>query len=286
MSRLNLCQIQMTAIITEAYMYLVFFHKFSRIVGATFVLLLSSVVLAETDEMIDNMDLLPRTRIMEEKLSFHFPGEMRQTGSDWWTLACPNECSLFPLELVIKSEPYADHNDDSIVPGQILNFSPVPPASEVLVLFRLLGLKQKLALKAGSLPTYFPGLSQTKTLGTLEGEIKLPDGKLVRFVPTLLLPDAEQQESEIQSELILELQMNGRRQSLGNLIASDISGFISFKPSDYLLWAGDLDGDGKPDFLVNLDFSGVDQVLFLSSLAKGDELVGEAGRFTELGPGC
>lgn len=58
---------------------------------------------------------------------------------------------------------------------------------------------------------------------------------------------------------------------------------------DFLIWAGDLDGDGKPDLLMNFTDYFWDTVLFLSSLAKPGELVGVAGRFHYSppdSPGC
>ena len=63
------------------------------------------------------------------------------------------------------------------------------------------------------------------------------------------------------------------------------------RPRDYLLWAGDLDGDGKPDFILNHGEQeyGVNVALYLSSLAKKGELVGVAGRFLYSDPrsaGC
>jgi hypothetical protein len=58
---------------------------------------------------------------------------------------------------------------------------------------------------------------------------------------------------------------------------------------DYLLWAGDLDGDGKPDLILNHGEPGIQVALYLSSLAKDGELVGLAGRFQYSDPssaGC
>ncbi len=64
----------------------------------------------------------------------------------------------------------------------------------------------------------------------------------------------------------------GRRQPLGDACPGDDD-----MCSIHLAWAGDLDRDGKPDFLVvnTSDDSGV-ECLYLSSRAKPGEFVGEA----------
>lgn len=52
-----------------------------------------------------------------------------------------------------------------------------------------------------------------------------------------------------------------------------------------ILWAGDLDRDGAIDLLLELSahYAGSEQALFLSSAARGTELVGEVARFTASG---
>lgn len=53
------------------------------------------------------------------------------------------------------------------------------------------------------------------------------------------------------------------------------------------LWAGDLDGDQLPDFIVEVSDKGIisDRRLYLSSLAQPGKLVGLAGRFSPDEPG-
>jgi hypothetical protein len=51
----------------------------------------------------------------------------------------------------------------------------------------------------------------------------------------------------------------------------------TFRSKDYLLWAGDLDGDGKPDFLISFVDGDGPIHLYLSSTAKPKRLVGLAG---------
>ena len=51
------------------------------------------------------------------------------------------------------------------------------------------------------------------------------------------------------------------------------------------MWAGDLDGDGKLDLLLNLSthYNLDSHRLFLSSMAKKGQLVGEAAVFDAVG---
>jgi hypothetical protein len=82
---------------------------------------------------------------------------------------------------------------------------------------------------------------------------------------------------------VLELRMQGLRQRLPAAWSGCSAGTVR-PATDYLLWAGDLDRDGKPDLIISRD--GVNDVtLYLSSSAAKGEAVGEAGRFAFSDPG-
>jgi hypothetical protein len=79
----------------------------------------------------------------------------------------------------------------------------------------------------------------------------------------------------------LALRSNGSSQVLYSLRGSG-------EPTEawwYLLWAGDLDRDGKLDLLVTVSdhYNVAEQVLFLSSAAGAGGLVGEVARLRTTG---
>jgi hypothetical protein len=98
------------------------------------------------------------------------------------------------------------------------------------------------------------------------------------LLPNPKLPPRTEQESAIPA-LVLDLVLDDKRQSLG-AFSFGIEGNGGVKPQTYIHWAGDLDGDGQLDLVVNLDYSGGTMAaLWLSSMAKPGELVGFAGSF-------
>lgn len=252
------------------------------------------LALAQVDEnsgkSMGQMIVLPGMTVAKGVMAMHLPGNEYAAGIGWWALACPARCELFALRLTVTPKLHPAY-DSEPVPGQMLLFLPVPPVTNVLLSFKPSRLNTQLKLHAGPVTTYYPGilphLRRPNSAGTMESEIGLPEGRTARLVPTLLLPPprtegnskkAQRGESETGGILQLELHMDGRYQALG-VFNFGIEGAMALKPSDYVIWSGDLDGDGKPDFLLNFDFHGTDLALFLSSLARNGEIVGEAGRF-------
>lgn len=86
----------------------------------------------------------------------------------------------------------------------------------------------------------------------------------------------------------------GFRYHLGNgmtrqfLFATAFEGHYGGDTTPRVLWAGDLDGDGRADLLISLpdDNCGFDNRLYLSSAAGPGQLVGLAGHFAGRHPAC
>lgn len=110
----------------------------------------------------------------------------------------------------------------------------------------------------------------------LEVLVGWPDaGGWLLLSPTLLQQrTADGSEDPSTWPISLELRMDAHYQSLGLMTTC---GELAW--TDYLRWAGDLDGDGRPDLLVQLNpAAGGEGALILSSLAASDQFVGAAGR--------
>ncbi len=81
------------------------------------------------------------------------------------------------------------------------------------------------------------------------------------------------------------VQGSGKEQQSQLLVALPEFSRFSYEEGPSLLWAGDLDRDGKLDLLYNLSSFYIDTelALFLSSAAKNGELVGLAARWNAVG---
>jgi hypothetical protein len=217
----------------------------------------------------------------------HLPGREYRSGEGWWALSCAVSCELAATRLAVASKPHPQYDGDP-VPGQWLAFSPAPPVRTLIVFKPFRAPADQLSLRAGPVTTYHPGLlsklkRSTNSPGTMEGELVLPDGRVARFVPTLLLPNPAKltnpNRDPSTSILMLDLVLDNKRQNLGQFNFG-IEGMGGVKPQEYIRWAGDLDGDGQLDLIVSLEYSsGTEYVLWLSSMAKNGELLGQAGRF-------
>jgi hypothetical protein len=196
------------------------------------------------------------------------PGTRYKSSADWLALNCtPSGCSLEPARLTVKAESWQGHYDDKPTRGQKLNFRKLKPGSGSVIAWFQLDAKHPW-LKPGAVTTYASSAGRTKrpaSEGTLEVAIDLPDGKPVTLVP---LYDRESQ------LFLLQLREPKRRQMLGQVASCSRA-----VANDYFLWAGDLDGDGRPDYLISfVDYDGQVLLYLGGAAAQGEyEIAGIAG---------
>jgi hypothetical protein len=212
------------------------------------------------------------------------PGKQYKSGSDWLALVCDGkQCKLMLAALDAKEESWQGHYDDQPTAGQHLLFRQATDApGQPVAWFRTTGAPPW--LKQGPLPSYYAG-GRYKQLpdkrGTMEFLIEMPEGRKATLVPmlvpkSLLEKLADKKEGRIYyGALLLQLRTPEKRQLLPGSFGT-CSGVVT---PNYLLWAGDLDGDGKPDFLISyIDADGPVHLL-LSGAAKREQLVGLASVF-------
>lgn len=252
--------------------------------------------------------LRPLSETTEQNIStpvgWNIPGRSYRAGGGWWVMDCTTSCRLDPARLIVRDGSHPDY-DGPPLPSQLLTWrlNSGPNAGQngtlPLLLFRP-NTGQKIAFSAGRVPTWLhAGMGsypEGERPGRMETEIDLgPDGKAY-VLPRIIQPRNEDppkntyrgHAEDHETSLVFELRAYGRRQRLGSY-TWDILGARPLAGPEYLLWAGDLDGDGKLDVLMSYASRGWSTVLYLSSFAGPGEIVGEAGRFVFWppdDPGC
>ncbi|MDP1771817.1 MAG: hypothetical protein Q8L15_05985 [Methylobacter sp.] len=224
----------------------------------------------------------------------YLPGLDYQSGKDWWALSCgddtdadadTNTCKITPSVLKVSRSPFSPYGssmDSDPIEGQKLHWLPGPPVG-TLLMFKFNPTAKLVKPTAGPVETYYypvkdKDIFRKNTLGMTESELVMPNGIKAQLLPVLVLPNSKDKVvgDQLSNLLTLELRIGAKRQTLIK------NGFSAYN-QDYLAWAGDLDSDGKLDLLINTGSCSNEKniALFLSSLAKPDELLGEAGRFEE-----
>lgn len=207
------------------------------------------------------------------------PGRQFVGGGGWLALACEGtRCALRPANLGVRARSWQGHYDEKPTRGQQLDFKlDAAGAQDTRVVAWFAPGQTAAFLKPGEVPTYALGGTAT---GTFETVVRGPEGE-ARFVPLLWSTKEWPASARVQldrlhpPQLLLQLRMGSRRQLLPGLLAT-CSGHL--RGTQYVLWAGDLDRDGKADYVVSYRDGAGAVHLYLSILAKPDRLVGFAGQ--------
>lgn len=245
----------------------------------------------------------------------NIPGWHFKPGSGWWVLACKKTCDLSQATMSVKKSTHADYEGPPL-PSQLMTWSPMPysldntrkygdaesgtpPLRErtpddpiLLAMFKPVSTRTTdLRFKPGTVTTWWhhgmPDLPVSKS-DFSETSIETGRGEKAYLLQRFIDLPPEKNEPDGRRQLLIDLQINGTRQTLGAYsFHMEVEEFKS--PKSYLMWIGDIDGDGKPDLLINTSSYYWDTTMFLSSLAKPGQLVGKAGQFyfsPPDSPGC
>lgn len=206
------------------------------------------------------------------------PGWTFNNGDDWLGLACDSKgCSLVPARLKVMAASYQENSDDRNIAGQTLSFSTQSSIKNNVILWFSNNTKLPW-LKAGSTPTYYAENITPTSNNNDSFEIVLQHNSITeRLMPVLL---ADNLASTVRQDelptIYLQLRSSGKRQLIEKPMLTSCSG----EPNpDYLIWAGDLDADGRTDYVLKLIQNTGAVVLYLSSRASKEEsITGYAGQ--------
>lgn len=212
------------------------------------------------------------------------PGREYRSSNNWLALICGSSgCRLEAARLQVKKAKWQGHYDDTPTQGQQLRFTLAQRSDDKVIAWYEQGKPAASPewLTPRSVTSYFAGLHPTNTTapGNFEADVPLPGKQTLRLVPLINRGGtaSDDDSATIQNHsaaLYLQLRLGKQRQMLlGELYpcSREISN------TGYLLWAGDLDGDSRPDLLISFIDADGPVHLYLSSAAKPGQLVGLAG---------
>ena len=223
-------------------------------------------------------------------------------GDGWWALVCEQRCALYRTRLIVRAGRLRLRGGQEVA-TQVLQWSPLPPGLGqqaqpsaaylpgspphekpiLLGLFRAAPGAQAPTFKPGPVPTLVHWNSPDAKGFSAAGQIRIriPTNKAqdAWLVPQTKSPPAGSGSPAYidgaDSIDALELRVGGKRQRLSSFAFDSSKGFPN--GDEILLWAGDLDGDGKIDLIVSHSLLDVDVAVYLSSAAPPGKLVGLAG---------
>jgi hypothetical protein len=192
-------------------------------------------------------------------------GDPASLDGPWLGLVCAPDCVLLPARVVVDAPSEATGDQP------VLHFQTDAGDTEATAWLKTDPLHPWLV--AGAI-TRYPATPRTHTPGSFERSIATP-----AVGGALLIPLAAPAAAGEPTVLYLQLREAGRRQLLPGRLSSCAGDGVPHE--EYLHWAGDLDRDGRGDYLLHLgDYAG-DMQLLLSGAAAPHALVGLAGRTSD-----
>jgi len=246
---------------------------------------------------------------------WNVPGKHFKAGNGWWVFACKENCELSTAKMTVANSTHPEY-DGPPIPSQLMKWSPLPfqlnneklygsgenalsperarkPFDPILLaMFKpTRELADRLHFSIGRVTTWWhhgmPTLPKSND-DFSRTSIEIGHGKQAILAQRFTDVPKQPIQAEEQRQLLIELQIDGVRQTLASYtFHMEVGEFRS--PKSYLMWIGDIDGDGKVDILINSTSYYWNTTMFLSSLAKKGELVGKAGNFNFSppdSPGC
>jgi hypothetical protein len=242
---------------------------------------------------------------------WNIPGRFFRPGTGWSVLACADKCTLSSTKLNTRPGTHGVYADE-LVKSQILTWRPLPfeldkwddtpgaprspyspstytPGHAVVVaIFKPIRSLVDLPITGERLVTWFH-----RGMAKPPWDLPEKNGQSAVIAPSFSMVQRLQRivRNDPQMGTVLQLVIRNQevQQVLGNY-EFHLDAPATYLPTRrFLVWAGDLDGDGKADLLVNFTSFWWHTTLFLSSLAKPGALVGRAGTFRYYPPdipGC
>jgi len=231
---------------------------------------------AESVERKGDISVLPTHALRKSGIEVHADQVPVSNRTNWQVLVCgENACELRPIRLQFDLQ----ESDSSMRISPAPDETGLPVAGEfAIAVIHGMPVRNKV-----STPTWYGQRRPTHTgdeaNGTLGRSFTVSNGETYRVLPRWRKGSQDR-------FMTLYLESKRSRQRLGIVSFENIN--PGLRPEvDILIWAGDLDGDGKPDLITRAGNSGLVRGLhlWLSSRAIGPEMVGLASSIEDWSEG-
>ncbi|MEQ1533062.1 MAG: hypothetical protein HOO97_11690 [Sideroxydans sp.] len=217
-------------------------------------------------EILPTYAILPASILRPEGVAI--PIQNLSRFQNWHGLVCAiNGCEFRPASLNFDKQP--DSNDQPGCGKIHIHYLPLKKIEGEFTIAFIVGNSE---VSSTQLPSWFtshtPRTAKDAENGSLGITISTPTQGDVHLVPRWNKRNND-------TYLTLYLENKKQRQSLGRISLEAVN--AGFKTSDILIWAGDMDGDGKIDLITRVGSETPTGLrLWLSSKRDENEMVGVA----------